>query len=49
MLADDGTHDRELVELFNRRWRRYKALMGPPGSAMAAHHVMQPFGCSLLV
>ena len=48
VLADDGTHDRRLVQLFNRRWRRYKALMGPPGSAMAAHHVMQPLGRSLL-
>ena len=37
-----------LVVLFNRRWRRYKALMGPVGSAMATHHVMQPFGSSLL-
>lgn len=48
ILADNGAHDRELVMLFNRRWRRYKALMGPPGSAMAAHHVMQPFGRSVL-
>ncbi|MCU1345788.1 MAG: putative protein kinase [Acidimicrobiia bacterium] len=48
VLADDGQHDAELVRLFNRRWRRYKALMGPVGSAMAAHHVMQPFGRTLL-
>lgn len=48
VLADDGTHDRELVVLFNRRWRRYKALMGPAGSAMATHHAMQPLGRSLL-
>ena len=48
VLADDGAHDRELVVLFNRRWRRYKALMGPSGSAMATHHVMQPLGRSLL-
>ena len=48
VLADDGEHDAELVLLFNRRWRRYKALMGPTGSAMAAHHVMQPLGRSLL-
>ena len=48
VLADDGAHDRELVALFNRRWRRYKALMGPQGSAMATHHVMQPLGRSLL-
>jgi hypothetical protein len=48
VLADDGAHDRELVVLFNRRWRRFKALMGPPGSAMVAHHTMQPLGRSLL-
>jgi aminoglycoside phosphotransferase (APT) family kinase protein len=48
VLADDGTHDVELVKLFNRRWRRFKALMGPAGSAMAAHHVMQPLGVSQL-
>ena len=48
VLADGGAHDRELVELFNRRWRRLKALMGPVGSAMATHHVMQPLGRSLL-
>ena len=46
--ADDGAHDVELVLLFNRRWRRYKALMGPVGSAMAVHHTMQPLGRSLL-
>jgi hypothetical protein len=48
VLADNGAHDVELVKLFNRRWRRFKALMGPVGSAMAAHHVMQPLGRSLL-
>ena len=48
VLADNGAHDAELVILFNRRWRRYKALMGPPGSAMTAHHTMQPLGRSLL-
>ncbi|MGD9795730.1 MAG: phosphotransferase family protein [Acidimicrobiia bacterium] len=48
VLNDNGKHDAELVVLFNRRWRRYKALMGPPGSAMAAHHVTQPLGRSLL-
>ena len=31
-----------------RAWRRYKALMGPEGSAMAARHTMQPFGRSQL-
>ncbi len=44
VLADNGAHDEELVILFNQRLRRYKALMGPPGSAMTAHHTMQPFG-----
>src|SRR5262249_18470072 len=29
VLADDGEHDAELVLLLNRRWTRYKALMGP--------------------
>jgi aminoglycoside phosphotransferase (APT) family kinase protein len=43
VLADEGRHDAELVVLFNRRWQRYKALMGPAGSAMARHHRMQPF------
>lgn len=48
VLADDGRHDADLVQLFHRRWQRYKALMGPPGSAMAAHHTLQPLGRSLL-
>jgi len=48
ILADDGRHDAELVVLLNRRWRRYKATMGPIGSAMVAHHTMQPLGRSLL-
>ena len=48
VLVDNGAHDAELVILFNQRWRRYKALMGPVGSAMAAHHTMQPIGRSLL-
>ncbi len=48
VVADEGRHDEELVVLFNRRWRHYKALMGPPGSAMAAHHTMQPLGISVL-
>jgi hypothetical protein len=43
VLADEGRHDPELVVLFNRRCQRYKALMGPVGSAMARHHRMQPF------
>ncbi len=48
VLSDEGAHDAELVMLFCRRWKRYKALMGPVGSAMAAHHTMQPLGRSLL-
>ena len=48
IVEDNGAHDRELVMLFLRRWRRYKTLMGPTGSAMATHHVMQPLGRSLL-
>ena len=48
VLDDEGRHDAELVLLFNRRWRRYKALMGPSGSAMSAHHTLQPLGRSLL-
>jgi aminoglycoside phosphotransferase (APT) family kinase protein len=48
VLADGGAHDAELIRLFHRRWSRYKALMGPVGSAMAAHHRMQPLGRSTL-
>ena len=48
VLADDGTNDAELVRLFHRRWSRYKALMGPVGSAMAAHQRLQPLGRSAL-
>ncbi len=48
VLADDGRHDEGLVQLLHRRWRRYKALMGPEGSAMATHHTLQPLGTSLL-
>ena len=48
VLEDEGRHDAELVALFGRRAQRYKALMGPVGSAMATHHRMQPLGRSLL-
>ncbi len=44
ILADGGAHDEELVVLMHRRWSRYKALMGPAGSAMATHLPIQPFG-----
>jgi hypothetical protein len=43
VLSDDGEHDRELCNLFYRRQIRHKATLGPPGSAMAAHHTCQPF------
>jgi len=43
VLADRGAHDRELCQLFYRRQIRHKATLGPPGSAMAAHHTCQPF------
>lgn len=43
VLNDGGRHDEQLLQLFNRRWCRYKALMGPPRSAMATHHPLQPF------
>jgi hypothetical protein len=43
VLADRGEHDAELCQLFYRRQIRDKAILGPPGSAMAAHHTCQPF------
>lgn len=43
VLDDDGRHDEELCRLFYRRLLRHKATLGPPGSAMVAHHVCQPF------
>lgn len=44
VLADAGSHDRELLLLFNRRHQRAQAMNGPAGSAMARHHAIQPFG-----
>jgi hypothetical protein len=35
---------RQLVTVLHRRWIRYKALMGPPGSAMATLLAAQPLG-----
>jgi hypothetical protein len=43
VLSDHGEHDQELCNLFYRRQIRHKATLGPPGSAMAAHHTCQPF------
>lgn len=40
--AAGGPNDEKLVLLLLKRAQRYKLLMGPPGSAMAAHHRMQP-------
>jgi aminoglycoside phosphotransferase (APT) family kinase protein len=43
VLVDDGAHDEALVQLFHRRFSRLHATLGPPGSAMATHHVVTPF------
>lgn len=43
VLADQGAHDEELVQLFHRRYLRYKMALGPPGSAMVTHHPIQRF------
>jgi len=43
VLADDGAHDVELLQLFHRRYLRYKMLCGPEGSAMARHEPIQTF------
>ncbi len=43
VLADAGDHDVELLQLFHRRFLRYKLLVGPAGSAMATHHPIQKF------
>lgn len=42
VLADEGAHDRELVELFHRRNLRAQMLLGPAGSAMTRHLPIQP-------
>lgn len=44
VLADAGAHDEELLQLFHRRFLRYKMLCGPEGSAMARHEPIQTFG-----
>jgi aminoglycoside phosphotransferase (APT) family kinase protein len=43
VLADAGAHDEELLQLFHRRYLRYKLLCGPEGSAMARHEPIQKF------
>ena len=43
VLADDGTHDEALVQLFHARFSRQHATLGPAGSAMTTHHLVQPF------
>jgi aminoglycoside phosphotransferase (APT) family kinase protein len=43
VLADRGAHDEELVQLFHRRYLRYKMALGPAGSAMVTHHPIQRF------
>lgn len=43
VLKDEGRHDSQLCQLFYRRLIRHKASLGPPGSAMVAHHTCQPF------
>ena len=43
VLTDDGAHDVELLQLFHRRYLRYKMLCGPEGSAMARHEPIQSF------
>jgi len=43
VLEDDGRHDAQLCQLFYSRLMRHKVSLGPPGSAMVAHHACQPF------
>jgi hypothetical protein len=43
VLDDRVAHDVQLVQLFHRRYLRYKMLLGPAGSAMATHHPIQRF------
>ena len=43
VVADGGAHDEELLQLFHRRYLRYKMLCGPAGSAMARHEPIQKF------
>jgi aminoglycoside phosphotransferase (APT) family kinase protein len=43
VLADDGQHDLQLIQLFNRKLQRAQSMNGPPGSAMARHNPIQRF------
>ncbi|MFT5202215.1 MAG: aminoglycoside phosphotransferase (APT) family kinase protein [Candidatus Aldehydirespiratoraceae bacterium] len=43
VLADDGSHDEQLIALFHRRSLRAQALLGPADSAMTHHHAIQRF------
>ena len=43
VLADDGSHDLELIHLFNAKLQRAQSLNGPVGSAMARHNPIQRF------
>lgn len=43
VLADDGSHDLDLIQLFNRKLNRALSLNGPVGSAMARHNPIQRF------
>jgi aminoglycoside phosphotransferase (APT) family kinase protein len=44
VLADDGQHDAELIDLLHRRNWRHWATIGPPGSALAAWEPIQHLG-----
>jgi aminoglycoside phosphotransferase (APT) family kinase protein len=42
--AATGEYDLPLLDLFHKRLQRQLILNGPPGSAIATHHPVQPFG-----
>ena len=44
VLADNGAHDLDLIQLFNRICQRAQSLNGPPGSPIARHNPIQRFG-----
>ena len=46
VLADDGSHDAALVQLFHQRNHRAQMLLGPPGSAMTRHNPIPGFAKS---